>query len=283
MTSAHRTLTYLALGCGLAICAGGWIWSETSRRTLLERVAKLEAAGKGEASAGAGSAAPAPNSGALPSQPGALQGPGTQPGQRGSARPGAGGPSESSAAEARVIEDLQQRVQDLSRDLTAARDEAARAESQVSAAAAESTKLQAQIEELRESSRVQLRSLSMIEAELKAKSDRLAKAEAGEKQAADRAAKAEAAAARTASVSKELDDLIRRREVLMTAMLRRYRDVTDQYRNFTLNAQTRETTGAGLQAGDLSRIQTAIQQAEDDLRQLQSLHARVTQLATRSK
>jgi len=50
-----------------------------------------------------------------------------------------------------------------------------------------------------------------------------------------------------------------------------------------LAAQTRDTPATGLQAGDLSRIQTTIQQAEDDLRQLQTLNARVAQLARATK
>jgi hypothetical protein len=122
-----------------------------------------------------------------------------------------------------------------------------------------------------------------VQAELRAKAERLLKAETSEKLLQERSARAEAAAAKVVVSTKELEDLNRRREAFLTTILRRFREVNDLYRNFTLAAQTRDTPATGLQAGDLSRIQTTIQQAEDDLRQLQTLNARVAQLARATK
>jgi DNA repair exonuclease SbcCD ATPase subunit len=261
------------MGPALAICIIGWIRSEQGRKAAVDRVTQLE-----QAVAKAGfSAPPAPTPDAevhlLPA-PGNT---GSQQPHGGPAKPPASAPHEGSAADARTIEELHQRVQELTRDLTAAREDVAKAESKSSADAAELKKLQAQIDEVRDGAQTLKRSLEAVEAELKVKSERLTKAEADEKRATDRAARAEAAAARSAALTKDTEDMLRRREVLVTSLMRRYRDVTDLYRNFTLNAQTRETPGAGLQAGDLSRIQSAIQQAEEDLRQLNSLNARLAQ------
>jgi hypothetical protein len=106
--------------------------------------------------------------------------------------------------------------------------------------------------------------------------------ETSEKLLQEKLSKAELAAKRVVVVSKDVEDLNRRREASLLTLERRYREVTDLYRNFSLNMQTRENPGQGLQAGDLSRIQTALQQAEEELRQLRSLNTRVAELA-RSK
>jgi hypothetical protein len=273
MNSRRTLLPYLLMGPALAICIIGWVRSEQGRKAAVDRVAQLE-----QAVAKAGfSAPPAPTPDAEVRLLPAPGNSGSQQPHGAPAKPPVPGPHEGAAADARTIEELHQRVQELTRDLTAAREDVAKAESKSAADAAEAKKLQAQIDEIRESAQALKRSMEAVEAELKVKSERLTKAEADEKRASDRAVRAEAAAAKSAALTKDTEDMLRRREVLVTGLMRRYRDVTDLYRNFTLNAQTRETPGAGLQAGDLSRIQSAIQQAEEDLRQLNSLNARLAQ------
>jgi len=117
-----------------------------------------------------------------------------------------------------------------------------------------------------------------LDTELKFKAQRLIQVETSEKLLQEKLSKAELAAKRVVVVSKDVEDLNRRREATLLTLERRYRDVTDLYRNFSLSMQTRENPGQGLQAGDLSRIQTALQQAEEELRQLRSLNARVAEL-----
>ncbi len=277
----RRNLLPYLLAAIVAVVAGvGWWRSEQGRQEALGRITQLEAANaalRGQQPPSSSMAPAVPAGGGNPGKenPSATAGYARVPKAQ-------GGAVADTAADAKIIDDLQQRVQDLSKDLAAVREEIAKAESKAAADAAEAKKLQTQLDELRDSAHAGKRSLDAVEAELKAKSERLARSEAAEKAAADRALKAEATVAKASTQSKELEDLIRRRETLLTTVLRRYRDVTDLYRNFTLNAQTRETPGVGLQAGDLSRIQSAIQQAEEDLRQLNSLNARVAQ-ASRAK
>ena len=175
-----------------------------------------------------------------------------------------------------TIDELRDLLKEQTKALSAARDAVARAENLVLSEAAEGKKLHAQLDELREDVQAARRLGEALQTELRAKSERLVKVETSEKLSQERLARAESVAAKAPVVSKEIEDLNRRREAFLTALLRRYREVTDLYRNFTLNA---ETHAGGLQAGDLSRIQTAIQHAEDDLRQLQALNARMAQLA----
>lgn len=179
----------------------------------------------------------------------------------------------------KTIDELREQLNEQAKALSAARDAVARADAATAAEEAEGKKLKARLEELRDDAAAARRLGEALQAELRAKSDRLVKVETSEKLMQERLARAEAAAAKAAEPSKEIEDLNRRRDAFLTSLLRRYREVSDLYRNFTLNAQTRETPGGALQAGDLSRIQTAIQQAEEDLRQLQTLNARMAQLA----
>lgn len=286
--SSKHLLPYAALSLALVVTSIGWWRSEQGRRSAVDRAAQLEAA----ANRGGGPASPSsttpsstetgnpqnPDSPAPSAASGANNNPKSSRDPR-YLKGGGPGAGDNAAESAATIEDLRQRIQELARELSGAREEVARAEARSTADATEVKTLQSQLAELRETNAQTRRLLDAAEAEWKVKSDRLAKAEAAEKSALERASKAESAAARSASQSRELEDLIRRRESLAASLHRRYRDVTDLYRNFTLNVQTRDTQSPGLQAGDLSRIQTAVQQAEEDLRQMQSLNLRITQLS----
>jgi chromosome segregation ATPase len=260
----RRFLPYL--GLIPAIVAGGMWWSaESARRAAADRVTSLENELR-QRSASPASPAPAesaPHPESSGANPRVVRVPtGTDPTQY-----------------LRTIDDLREQMQEQARELSASKDAAARAAAAAEAEAAERRKLAAQIDDLREDIQAARRLTDAVQAELKVKSDRLIKSETSERLLQDRATKAEAAASRVAGATREMEDLNRRREAYLTTLMRRYREVGDLYRNFTLNAQTAETPGNALQAGDLSRIQNAIQQAEDDLRQLQALNARVAQLA----
>ncbi|MBI2687214.1 MAG: hypothetical protein HYX27_12925 [Acidobacteria bacterium] len=249
-----------------AVAASFFWWrADQGRRAALDRVAQLEAA----RAQNPGGAVPAPSPGisaessAVTSQTRVVRVPtGSDP-----------------APYIKTIDELREQVRELSKELSVAREDTSRADARVAAESAESKKLKEQIEDLRENIQSARRLSDALQVELRAKSERLVKSEASEKLMQERAARSEGAAAKVSSGERELEDLNRRREAFMTAILRRFREVNDLYRNFTLNAPTRDTPIAGLQAGDLSRIQSAIQQSEDDLRQLQVLNARMAQIA----
>jgi len=182
----------------------------------------------------------------------------------------------------KAIDELRDRLREQAKELSTAREAATRVETAMAAELEETKKWKAQVEELREDVQSARRLGDAVQAELRVKSDRLLKAEIAEKVMQDRLTRAEAATVKVAGASKEMEDLNRRRDAFLTTLLRRYREMNDLYRNFTLNAPRNDAAGTGLQAGDLSRIQSTIQQAEDDLRQLQTLNARMAQL-TRAK
>jgi uncharacterized phage infection (PIP) family protein YhgE len=82
-----------------------------------------------------------------------------------------------------------------------------------------------------------------------------------------------------ARIMASLQDLDRRREVYLTSILRRYRDITDQFRAMTSMLDTSHDQGSGACSGAvLSRIQNAVTSAEDDMRQVSELDARSQKL-----
>jgi chromosome segregation ATPase len=246
-----------------------WWKADQGHRAALDRVAQLEAA---RSAGGANSPAPASveETGGVPqhssTEPRVVRIPtGTDP-----------------APYLKAIDELREQNLTMAKELSAARDSIARLENGAAEAAAEGKKLKAQLDDMREDVQAARRLSDALQAELRAKSERLVKVETSENLLQERVARAEASATKVSAAAKEIDDLNRRREAYLTTLLRRFREVNDLYRNFTLNVQTHEGAAPGLQAGDLSRIQSAIQQGEDDLRQVQSLNARMAQLA-RSK
>ncbi len=71
---------------------------------------------------------------------------------------------------------------------------------------------------------------------------------------------------------RDLDEINRRRENYLTSTLRRYKDVTEQYRALSARLDN---------PPDMSRIQDSIALAEEDLRQLASLNAQASRLQQR--
>lgn len=167
----------------------------------------------------------------------------------------------------KTIEELRARTAELSASLAQAREELSAASAKAAASSSESKALTGQLAEVRAEIDHANRLLAAASAEAKVRTERLARAELNEK-----ALNEKLKAVKPVPAPPKADrDIERRREVLLVSILRRYREVTDMYRSFTLSAQNRDRSTAVLEAGDLSRIQSSIQQAEDELRQLQAL------------
>jgi len=76
-----------------------------------------------------------------------------------------------------------------------------------------------------------------------------------------------------------LEDLNRRRDGYIASILRRYRDLTEQFRAMSgVLASSRDQNSGALSESGLTRIQSAISQADDDLRQLNDLNSRAAQV-----
>jgi chromosome segregation ATPase len=86
-------------------------------------------------------------------------------------------------------------------------------------------------------------------------------------------------AADVAHIIANLQDLESRRDVYLTSILRRYRDITGEFRAMSGMLDTNRDPNSGACSGAvLSRIQSAVNSAEDDMRQLNELNARSQKL-----
>lgn len=245
------------------------MWQRAEHRgdEALRRVAQLERARGGAAATGAVTpVAEAPASPAIP-------------GERIIRVPAGLAPAQYvHAVDNKAIDDLNATVAELRQQVAVATEESQKLAAAAAAKAEEQGRLAAQVEEWKESVRQAKNTAVSLQAELQIKADRTAASEAAQKALTERVAKAEAAATKATAVGREVEDLNRRREAQIANLQRRYREANDVYRAFLLNEQNRERAAAGNQAGDLSRVQNSIQQAEDDLRQIQILNARIATL-----
>jgi chromosome segregation ATPase len=133
-------------------------------------------------------------------------------------------------------------------------------------------------EELSRANRV----VNALEAELKGKNERLVQLEvANAKLKGEHGADAQRAN-ELAKLAQELQEVHRRREVYLTSLLRRYREVTDQYRSLSaVGDARRDGESESVNTADIARIQQAISMAEDDLRQVNSLNAQAIRIQRR--
>ncbi|MCX7604231.1 MAG: hypothetical protein N2036_09170 [Bryobacteraceae bacterium] len=121
------------------------------------------------------------------------------------------------------------------------------------------------------------RIVQAMEAELRAKNDRLAQMETALRKAREELSALSQRLAASSQIVNELAEINRRRENTVTSLQRRYRDITDQLRALAVRLDTQRDNPAAA-AGDLSRIQTAVLAAEDDLKQLNVLNSQSQQL-----
>lgn len=145
-------------------------------------------------------------------------------------------------------------------------------EEKSAAAEAEIRKLAAAETDLKDRLETANRVNAALEAEVKGRSERVVRIETSNRELLSRQEENARNLARLRKAAEEIEDLSRRRDLHLNNLQRRYREVTDQYRSLAVR-------GAELPVGvDLSRIQSAIALAEDDLRQLQALGAQAARL-----
>jgi chromosome segregation ATPase len=122
--------------------------------------------------------------------------------------------------------------------------------------------------------------LESAQADAQASRQRLAAIEADNARLNNTNNTASARAVDLGRVIVQLQDLDSRRDALLTSILRRYRDVTSQFRAMSgqLGSNRDSNTGSPLTDAALTRIQSAVSAADDDLRQLSELSAQARQL-----
>ncbi len=117
-----------------------------------------------------------------------------------------------------------------------------------------------------------------LQKELKSKNDRVGQIEIAYQKLRDQSAADTKKVAQTQQIAGELQEIYQRREVYLNNILRRYRQITEQYRSLSGVLDAQRTDAPGASSADLARIQDSIAMAEDDLRQLTNLNAQALRL-----
>jgi chromosome segregation ATPase len=116
-------------------------------------------------------------------------------------------------------------------------------------------------------------------AELKTRTDRVVQLEIAAQKLREQNTASSGRLARIAQLSAELQEVHRRREDLLNTVLRRYRQVTEQYTAMAGAMENRTGRDRPAAAGtDVARIQNTLSLVEDDLGQLNSLNAQALRL-----
>ncbi len=117
------------------------------------------------------------------------------------------------------------------------------------------------------------------EEEAKASRLRVADLEASNAKLASNASEGSSRAAEAGRVVASLQSLERRRDGYLTSIIRRYRDITSQFRAMSgMLDSARDGNSNAFNDAALLRIQNAISLADDDFRQLNELNAQISQL-----
>ncbi len=178
-------------------------------------------------------------------------------------------------------------IERLNRELSEAHADADRVQAQLSSSSDER-------EKALESANEQYRKVQQDwQSQLAALQQELDSAEADSRASRRRLADLEAASAKSRSEDSEasargtefkkalasLQDINRHRDAYLTSIIRRYHDITNQFRAMSgmLDSNHGPNTG-NISGASLTRIQNAISLADDDLRQLNDLNAEARQL-----
>lgn len=183
----------------------------------------------------------------------------------------------STVEQARLLVKLQQ---ELSSSESALREAEARLRefAEKFARAAEDAKWSAALlEEYKEKLAGQTRVLEAVQAELKSRNERLVQLEATNLLLHKQNRQVEDESARQRALLRELEEINRRRENTLIAIMRRYRELADLFRAVAVQPPGRGETEA-TPGAELSRVQSALAMTEDELRLLTNLNAQAARL-----
>jgi DNA repair exonuclease SbcCD ATPase subunit len=157
-------------------------------------------------------------------------------------------------------------------------------QAQIQHANQENSKLSAEAARLEEKQTEAARIADQAQAQLKTSQDTITQLEATNAKLRQANAAAVPQNLQTAQLVSELQEISRRREVYLNSIIRRYRELTEQYRAMTgVLDSRRDREGSPVSAVELSRIQSTIAMAEEDLRQIGSLNAQALRIERKLK
>ena len=147
------------------------------------------------------------------------------------------------------------------------------AEAQLQNLRLENKRLTGSEADLQESLAAANQAVDTLQKELAGSRDRANQVEIAYQKLRDQASANGQKVAQLQQLAAELQGIHQRREVYLNSILRRYKQITEQYRSMSGVLQAQRTDAPAAGTADLARIQDSIAMAEEDLRQLNNLNA----------
>jgi chromosome segregation ATPase len=192
--------------------------------------------------------------------------------------------AESARAETvRAMADLQRRFDALQSQFQSLQAAKSELDSTLETIRSDRRRLSTSESELKDALAASRRVVEAVEGELKTRTDRLSSLESELRRVRDSNAADSRRASQIGAILNSFEDLNRRRENTLTSLQRRFRDLTDAYRALALRLDTQRDSQTPMQitSAEVSRITSAVQSAEDELRQLSTLSAESQRLTQR--
>lgn len=191
-------------------------------------------------------------------------------------------PKDSGETAARIaaihtVAELQAQMQALTNSAAEAEARNRQLETQSAAAQEERTRLSTLIAETTAKLNELNLTVTALEGQIKQKDQRLNPLEAENRSLQGEEMAVRERLAGVSSGARELAEIRRRRESLVESLMRNFRDLGDQYRTLAARLDRTGDT-AGFNPGDLSRIQAALSQADEDVRQINALNQKAAAL-----
>ena len=152
-------------------------------------------------------------------------------------------------------------------------------ESQTENLTAQNRRLTAASEDLKKNLADATQTVELIRGELKANSGRIEQLETANTRLQEESSSAKQSGVQFHQLVSDLEGVFRRREMYLNNILRRYKDVTEQYRALSgVLDSRRDRQAAPMSGNEISRIQNSIAMAEEDLKQIQALNVQAQRL-----
>lgn len=151
-------------------------------------------------------------------------------------------------------------------------------ESRVETAAGENRRLSAAVEEGGKNLAEASQAMEALRVQSKAGGARLADLESLNAKLKEESAAGRQSLSQAQQTLSDLANIFHRREMYLSNILRRYKEITEQYRAMSGVRDGRDREAAPLSSAEISRIQNSIALAEEDLKQISALNAQAERL-----
>ena len=203
-----------------------------------------------------------------------------------SPRPRAGGGQGRNSTDVENLVASEREIQQLRDNLSQAHRDVARLETQVSDLEAENRRLAADSQRLAgaaEDLKVNLaeanRIVASLRTEMQVNQDRVTQLVSENSRLLQDNTAGKQSAGELHKVATDLEEIFRRRQMYLNNILRRYKEVTEQYRSLSgVMDSRRDREAVPVSSAEISRIQNAISMAEEDLKQISALNTQAQRL-----